>query len=92
MSKVVFSGLLKIIRKQFSCVTDVRAIGELIPREFLCNWRAHRKYLMEAPELHKTIPARKPCVTDVLCNWESNSQTIKCVCDHYGPDSMCGFS
>ena len=22
---------------------------------------------MEAPELHKTIPARKPCLTDILC-------------------------
>ena len=33
-----------------------------------CNWRVHRKYLMEAPELHKRIPARKPCVADVLYN------------------------
>ena len=25
---------------------------------------------MEAPKLHKRIPARKLCVTDVLCNGE----------------------
>ena len=25
---------------------------------------------MKAPKLQKKIPARKPCVTDVLCNWE----------------------
>ena len=24
---------------------------------------------MKAPELHKGVPARKACVTDVLCNW-----------------------
>ena len=36
---------------------------------------------MKVPEIHRTIPARKPCVTDVLCNWEFNSQTIRmCVC------------
>ena len=28
---------------------------------------------MKAPELHVRIPARKPCVTDVLCSWEINS-------------------
>ena len=33
----------------------------------VCNWHVRRKYLMEAPELHKIIPARMPCVTDVLC-------------------------
>ena len=26
---------------------------------------AHSKYLMEVPKLHKMIPAKKPCVTDV---------------------------
>ena len=26
-----------MIRKQFFCVADVRAIGKLIPREFLCG-------------------------------------------------------
>ena len=35
-------------------------------RILVCNWDVHRKYLVEAPELHKTIPAKKPCVTDVL--------------------------
>ena len=50
------------------CVTDVVAIGgKLVPREFLCVTGIHRKHLIEAPELHKTIAARKPCVTDVLC-------------------------
>ena len=43
----------------------VCVIGKLIPA------------LIEAPGLHKIIPARKPCVTDVLCNWERNSQIIK---------------
>ena len=40
----------------------------------------HRKYLTKAPELHKQIPARKPCVTDVLCNWGINSNKNKNVC------------
>ena len=31
---------------------------------------------MKAPKLHKTIPARMPCVTDVLCNWEITSQIV----------------
>ena len=51
----------------------------------VCNWKLnsqtinkvrnrhfHRQYLMKAPELHKRIPARKSCATDVLCNWETN--------------------
>ena len=35
------------------------------------------------------IPASKPCqcVTDVLCNWETNSKTIENVCNHFGPHS-----
>ena len=36
----------------------------------VCNWHMHIKYLTEAPELHKIIPAKEPCVIDVLCNWE----------------------
>ena len=36
----------------------------------VCIWDVHRKYLIEAPELHKTIPAGKPGVADVLRNWE----------------------
>ena len=31
---------------------------------------------MEAPKEHKIIPAREPCITDVLCNWEIKSQII----------------
>ena len=46
-------------------------------RILVCDCRIHRKYLIEAPELHKRSPARKPCVTDVLCNWELDSQAIK---------------
>ena len=50
----------------------VCAIGKLIPRQLVCvcvcNWHIHRKYLMETPYLHKRIPARKPCATDVLWN------------------------
>ena len=45
-----------------------------MPRQLMCNWHMRRKYLMEAPESHKKIPAKKPCVTDVLCSWEKNSQ------------------
>ena len=54
----------------------------------MCNWQVHSKCLMETPELHKIIPARKPCVTDVLCNWQINSQIIECVCNHFGPHSI----
>ena len=60
--------ITQIIRKQFFCVTDVCAIGKLIPREFFCVIGVYRKYHMEAPKLHEIIPARKLCVTDVLCN------------------------
>ena len=76
--------ITQIIRKQFFCVTDVCVIGKLIPRKLFCVIGVYRKYLMEAPELHKRIPARKLCVTDVLCNGEINSQLIKCVCNHLG--------
>ena len=40
---------------------------------FVCNrsdLRVVGKLNMEVPELHKMIPARKPCVTDVLYNRE----------------------
>ena len=40
------------------------------------NWHS-QKVPVEAPELHGIISARKPCVADVLCNWKSDSQTIK---------------
>ena len=62
--------ITQAIRKQFFGATDVRAIGKSIPRlrGFLCVISVHRKYLMEAPELHRRIPASKPCATDVLCN------------------------
>ena len=42
-------------------------LGKRIRREFLCVIGVHRKLLEEGLELHKIIPARKPCVTDVLC-------------------------
>ena len=60
--------ITQIIRKQFFCVTDVRAIGKLFPENSFCVIGVYRKYHMEAPKLHKKIPARKLCVTDVLCN------------------------
>ena len=31
---------------------------------------------METPEVHDIVPARKPCATDVLCNWDIHSQII----------------
>ena len=40
----------------------------MIPREFLRAIGAHRKYLMEAPKLHKVTPDTRPCVIDVLCH------------------------
>ena len=33
----------------------------------VCSWRVHRKYLHKRPNYTKRIPARKSCVTDVLC-------------------------
>ena len=42
------------IRKLSFIATDVRAIGKLIPRESRVTG-AHRKYLMEAPELGKKV-------------------------------------
>ena len=60
--------ITQIIRNQFFCVTDVCVIGKLIPREFFCVIGVYKKYHMEAPKLHKIIPARKLRVTDVLCN------------------------
>ena len=64
----------QIIQKQFFCVTDVCVCVCARDRKIssqttnVCNWRVHSKYPMKARELHKRIPARKPCVTDVLCN------------------------
>ena len=62
--------ITQIIRKQFFCVTDVCVcvIGKSILSEFFCVFGVYRKYHMEAPKLHKRIPSRKLCVTDVLCN------------------------
>ena len=55
----------------------------------VCYWYVHRKYLVEAPEIHKIFLARKARVTDVLCSWEINSQITKLrVCNHFGPHSM----
>ena len=71
--------MIQILRKLLLCVTKVRVIGELISREFLCVLGVHKKYLMEAPQLHKIIPASKPCATDGLCNWDIN---------HFGPRSI----
>ena len=72
--------ITQIIWKRFFCVTDVRAIGKLIPRQSCVSLASSQKVPYESAQLHKIIPAREPCVTDVLCNWVINSQTIKCVC------------
>ena len=42
--------------------------------------RAQKVPYMEAPELHTIIPARKPYVTDVMCNWEIKLPINKNVC------------
>ena len=39
-----------------------------------------QKVPYEGRELHQIIPARRSCVTNVLCNWDINSQIIKNVC------------
>ena len=56
---------------------------ETIPREFLCVISAHRKFLVEAPELHKIIPARKPCVADVAGGLIPKQERY--ACNHLGP-------
>ena len=62
------------------CVTNVGDIGNEFQIILACIWHDHRrKCLMEAPELHKRIPARKPYVTDGLCDWEVNAPKRKCV-------------
>ena len=70
--------ITQIIQKHFFCVKDVRAIGKLIPRKFLCVISHHRKFPLEAPKLppdfHKIIPTSKPSVTDVLCNCKIDSK------------------
>ena len=45
-------------------------IGKSTPRNFLREMSVRRKHHWEAPELHKIVPASKPCETDLLCNWE----------------------
>ena len=66
--------ITQIIRKQLFS-------GKLIPRQLMRVSGVFQKVPYERAELHKIIRARNPCVTDVLCNWETNSQTIIiCVC------------
>ena len=79
--------IAQIIRKHFFCETDVCACDWKMNSQTLnvCNWRFHRKQLMKGPELHKIIPARKPCVTDVLCNWAIDSQIIEMCVIILGP-------
>ena len=81
--KVVFQqctmrpeNITQLIRKQVFSVTDVRAIGKLILRKLLCVFGAHITYV-ESPALRKTIPARTPCVTDLLCDWEISAPKQK---------------
>ena len=84
--------ITQIIRKPFSCVNKQSACNWKFnfQNKFLCNWRTHRKYLMEAPELHKTIPARKPCVADIPCNLNIIPPIMKIfVCNRFGPHSTC---
>ena len=72
----VYNVALEIL-KQFFCVRDVCAIGNISSQTInVCNG-AFKKETYEDAELHKNIPVRKPCVTDVLCNWLISSQIIK---------------
>ena len=52
---------------------------KFVPKEFFCVITFHRRYHLKTPELHKTIPASKPCVTDFLCNREIYCKIKKCV-------------
>ena len=61
----------ELIQKQFYSEIDVRLIGKLFPRQLMRVIGAFTGST-DAPDLHKIIPARKPCVTDALCNWEIN--------------------
>ena len=73
--------ITQIFWKEFFCVTDVRAIGKLIPRELCATGAFTDSTLWRRPKCClKPILARKPCVTGVLCNWDINSQIRrKCV-------------
>ena len=57
--------ITQIMQKQFFCVTGV------IPSQFICAMARSQKVPYKGAELHKITPAREPCVTDVLCNWQS---------------------
>ena len=62
----------------------MRAIGNLIPRQFLCVFGGLTESTFWSPPPR---PARKPCVTDVLCNCDISSQIIKCECKYFRPNS-----
>ena len=63
----------KIIRKQFFCATAVSAIGKLIPGNY-CVQLAFTETTLWSAQITQIIPVRKPCATDVLCDWEINSK------------------
>ena len=72
--------LTYIIRKLFlrsRCACNWKMISQTID---VCFWRVHRHNLMKVPELLKGVPARRPCVTDALYDWEINSRMHRCVC------------
>ena len=47
----------------------------------MCVIARSLKVPYEGAKLHKRIPAREPCVIEVLCNWAIIPQVIKvCVC------------
>ena len=77
--------------KQLFCVTDVRATRKLIPRQIMCLARS-QKAPYEGAAVHKRTPASMPCVTDVLCNWDINSQTKKIQGGHATIRFLEGFS
>ena len=70
----------QIVRKRFCCETSVQLENQF--SENSCVNSVHRQYHLEAPELHKVVPASEPCVTDVPCNWETSSQIIKMCYKH----------
>ena len=63
--------ITQIIRKHFFLLTDVRAIGKLIPREFLCNWRSQEGGSVRIPGRFQIPPPRKSSGSYmILLTWQ----------------------
>ena len=66
-------------RKHLLCVNIVRARKINSQRKLVCHYRFQKVFflmLWGALQLHKLIPNKNSCVTDVLWDWEIKSQII----------------